>query len=118
MRNRIFPRSPPAMRPQGPSSNAARAAATARRTSSASASATRAKTSAVAGFRSSKVFPEAASTQRPPINNWYVSTAFDSSPLVQTAASPNRTTLAPSAPRHHHREGQLITLVYGGRELV
>src|ERR1700682_6364233 len=52
-----------------PSSNALRAAFTASSTSALSPSATNAKTSSLAGFMVSKVFPDFGDTHLPPINS-------------------------------------------------
>jgi hypothetical protein len=60
MRQMIRPRSDGVIRLQGPSSNAARAARTARSMSSDSPSAIRARVSPVAGLGVSNVFPDAA----------------------------------------------------------
>src|SRR6516162_11530145 len=64
------PRSDGVIRPQGPSSNAFRAARTARLMSSASPSATRASVSPVAGLGVSNVLPDAASLHCPLMNIW------------------------------------------------
>ena len=64
-------RSVPVIVPQGPSSKAARAALTARSTSSSPASGAVAHARPVYGLMLSKVFPESASTHSPPISILY-----------------------------------------------
>src|SRR5271165_2239551 len=64
------PRSDGVILLHGPSSNAERAARTARLMSSAPPSAMRARVSPVAGFGVSNVLPDAASVHCPLMNNW------------------------------------------------
>src|SRR5690606_31271310 len=64
---RIRPRSAPGIRDHTPDSNACRAVATARSTSSAEPAASVVMRSSVAGLRASIVSPDAAGTQAPPI---------------------------------------------------
>ncbi len=74
--SRYCARSRPFMRGHGPSSNAVRAAAIARRASSAAPRATLAYTSPVEGSSVSNVLPSAASTSSPAISIWWVSVIF------------------------------------------
>src|ERR1700686_3697407 len=67
----ILPRSDGVMLAHGEDSNARRAALTAASTSPSSPSATRAITSPVAGFVTSKVLPEAAATHLPLISSFF-----------------------------------------------
>ena len=66
--HRVYGASDGAIRGHGPSSNALRAASTARFTSSTSASGTCVSTSPVAGLYTGNVLPEAAATKRPSIS--------------------------------------------------
>src|SRR5277367_6864738 len=77
------PRSDGVIRLQGPSSNALRAAATARLTSSASPSAIRASVSPVAGLGVSNVLPDAASVHCPLMNS-FRGAAVNSSTVLST----------------------------------
>src|SRR5499425_83156 len=70
IRQMIRPRSDVVILLQGPSSNALRAARTARSMSSASPSATRARVSPVAGSGVSNVLPDAASAHCPLMNSF------------------------------------------------
>src|SRR5258708_24918023 len=84
-RNRTRPRSCAVVVDQGPSSNAAFAANTARLTSSASASGTCAITSSVDGSYTGNVFEDLLATHSPLINIEYVLTSVVTPPGIRTS---------------------------------